>query len=204
MNRAKLAAILVSLASVTIGTVTYNILAPKNTTDIVDIADAGVDSANRVATCPVKVSDECRAKFGAKKYETLRFPVFVDVQSAAVTNIIMPPAAKAVKSCIDLIDFSKCDLDPVASFPAVAAKWGDSNPFSRVPGASKAVIPDCRNPDGGWNDRHAPVACTRTQPDGGTAWMGCNVMPRSESNGAQCLNAPSLSVIQGDRLEESL
>lgn len=204
MNRAKLAAILVSIASVTVGTVTYTIWRPKNTADIADIADAGVNAANRVATCPVKVSDECRAKFGAKQYETLRFPIYLDVVNATTSNVILPPASKAVKSCIDIIDFSKCDMDPVATFPAVAAKWGDANPFTRVAGSSKAVIPDCRNPDGGWNDQHAPVACTRTQVGGGTAWAGCNVMPRSESNGAQCLNAPSLTVMQGDRLEDSL
>jgi len=204
MNRAKLRALLFLVSSITIGTVTYNIYAPKNDTTEVDLADAGVLSANRVATCPVRVSDECRGRFGLKRYETVRFPVVTDAQTATLTNVILPPAARAVKACIEVIDFTQCDVDPIASYPVVALKWGDPNPFTRVPGASRFVIPDCRNPDGGWNDAHSPVACLRSLPDGGAEWKGCNVMPRAESTGGQCLPAPSGVVRLGERLEESL
>lgn len=204
MNRAKLRALVFLVSSITIGAVTYNIYAPKNDTTEVDLADAGVASANRVATCPVRVSDECRGRFGLKRYETVRFPIFTDNQSASVTNVILPPAARAIKSCVEVVDFAQCDVDPTGSFPSVALKWGDPNPFTRVPTATKFVIPDCRNADGGWNELHAPVACLRSLPDGGTGWKGCNVIPRSEASGGACLPAPSGSVMLGDRLEESL
>lgn len=204
MNRAKLRTMLLLVSSITIGTVTYNIYAPKNDVTEADLADAGVASANRVATCPVRVSDGCRARFGLKRYETVRFPIFVDPQDATMTNVLLPPAARVVKSCIEVVDFTQCDVDPTASFPAVALNWGDPNPFTRVPSATKYVIPDCRNPDGGWSDAHEPVDCLRSLPLKKFGWVGCNVIPRGESSGSQCLPAPSGSVILGDRLEESM
>lgn len=204
MNRAKIRALVILLSSVTIGTVTYNIFTPKNDTAEADLADAGVAAANRVATCPVRVSDECRSRFGLRRYETVRFPIVLDSQSATISNVILPPSARAVRSCVDIIDFTQCDVDPVSSFPVIASNWGDPNPFTRVLSASKFVIPDCRNPDGGWDESHAPVACLRSLPDGGTGWKGCNTMPRAESSGGQCLPAPSGAVMLGDRLEDSM
>ena len=81
-------------------------------------------------------------------------------------------------------------------------------PITRVRTASKWVIPDCRNSDGGWNDHHAPVACNATGayglPDGGPVWRGCNVLPRANSTGAACIDSPTGVVFAGERLEDAL
>jgi hypothetical protein len=71
-------------------------------------------------------------------------------------------------------------------------------------GAAGCAIPDCRRPDGGWNDAHAPVACRATGvlglPDGGPLWRGCNVInPATLATGAACLPV-ECGTWGGDRL----
>lgn len=204
MNRARIAQLTVALATIIIGGTSYVVLNPKASTDHADLTDAVATAANRVATCPVRVSKECRAQYGVRAYETLRFPVVRDVLPDGGVAILMPAASKAtddrLRGCVHVMDWSACNLDPVASFPAVASRWGNSNPFVLARSASKFVIPDCRNADGGWNDQHAPVACTSL--DGG--WRGCNVMPRAQMTGAACLDAPSGVVDGNERIEDAL
>jgi hypothetical protein len=204
MNRARIAQLTAVIASLVIGGTSFVIYNPKLSTSHADLADAGAAAANRVATCPVRVSEACQAQFSVRAYETLRFPVVRDVLPSGEVVILMPAAAKAVgerlRECVRVVDWRACDLDPVASFPAVASRWGTANPFVRVRSASKYVIPDCRLPDGGWNTEHAPVDCRSL--DGG--WRGCNVQPRAQMTGTACLDSPSGVVEAGERIEDSL
>jgi hypothetical protein len=68
----------------------------------------------------------------------------------------------------------------------------------------RCVIADCREPDGTWNDKHAPVDCRAGGPfhskdaDAGR-WFGCNRIPREHARGTQCLPIPC-TVLAGDRL----
>lgn len=165
--------------------------------------------ANRVATCPVRISEECQADYPSlKPYETLRFPVRRDALPDGGVSIIVPRASDKVRAglrdCIEVMDWTACDLDACATHAGVCEQWDAGNPFTRVRAASKHVIPDCRGSDGGWVDDHAPVDCLRRTEDGGSRWAGCNVMPRSESVGASCLNAPSGVVFAGEQLQDSL
>lgn len=184
------------------------------TTFVIYLALSGDAAANRVATCGVRVSDECRAQYPAlRTYETLRFPVRRDVLADGGIQILVPHASKAVREglrdCMEVMDWASCDLDSCATHAGTCEKWEDANPFTRVRAASKYVIPDCRTDAGTvWDDNHAPVDCLATGayglPDGGPRWAGCNVVLRSAATGTQCLNAPSGTVYAGDRIEDSL
>jgi hypothetical protein len=68
-------------------------------------------------------------------------------------------------------------------------------------------LPNCYTlPDGGWDD-NAVVDCLATGPygqmDGGPRWRGCNVTPKSYTQGAACLPT-ECSVVAGDRPEDWL
>lgn len=168
---------------------------------------------NRAATCSVRVSDECLAQYPAlKRYETIRFPVRRSALSDGGLEFLLPRVLGdpngIARECIEVMDWASCDLDPCATFPAICAAWDAGQPIARVRTASRWVIPDCRNSDGGWNDQHAPVACRATGayglPDGGPVWRGCNVIPRANSTGAACLDSPTGVVFGGERLEDAL
>lgn len=204
MNQARLAQLAALIVTVTVGPVVFSIFNPKPTTEHADLVDAGAVSANRVATCPVRVSPECVARYGVKSYETLRFPVYREALPDGGVIILMPAASKATDGklldCVRVKSWQDCDLDPVGTFPAVASRWGNANPFVLARTASKFVIPNCKLPDGGFDHNHAPVDC---QPrDAG--WRGCSVMLRAEAAGAECLDAPTGVVDYGTRLEDNL
>lgn len=164
----------------------------------------GAGGVLRAATCNVRVSDECLAEYPAlKRYETVRFPVLRDVSDGGL-SFVLPRALAAqgslARECIEVVDWSACDVETCAVRPSICADRDAGQPLTRVRSASKFVIPDCRGADGGWVDNHAPVACT--QLDGG--WRGCNVGLRAERTGAKCLDAPTGVVYAGERLEDSL
>ncbi len=164
----------------------------------------------RAATCGVRISDECLVQYPAlKRYETLRFPVMREVRVDGGLAFTLPQVLGdpdgIVRNCVEVVDWASCDLDTCATYPAVCAAWDAGQPVVRVRSASKYVIPDCRGPDGGWDDTSV-VDCRRkgVGNDGGTAWWGCNVFPRSESVGTKCLDAPSGTVMAGERIEDSM
>jgi hypothetical protein len=70
---------------------------------------------------------------------------------------------------------------------------------------SACVIPDCRTflGRGAWDDKHAPVDCTVTDPftDGGTRWAGCNVTRAELAHGAACLPSRCTVIAGEDPLE---
>jgi hypothetical protein len=69
------------------------------------------------------------------------------------------------------------------------------------------MIPDCRGPDGGWDDEAGEVGHIAAPnckfggpyglPDGGPRWAGCNSYPAQFASGNQCLPVES-SVVSGD------
>lgn len=178
---------------------------------LASITDVG--PGNRSATCSVRVSDECLAQYPSlKRYEAVRFPVVRSVLGDGGLQFLMPRALgdpnSIVRDCIEVLDWATCDLDTCATYPATCASWDAGQPMTRVRAASRYVIPDCRNSDGGWDKNHAPVNCGATGafglPDGGPRWAGCNVLPRTNAVGPACLDAPSGNVFLGERLEDSL
>lgn len=203
MNRQRLAQLLGLVAVVTVGGVTATIYAPAPGVTQADLADAGIASANRVATCPVRVDPTCAAQLGLRQYETVRFPVFRAVQSDGGLEFVLPPGIRGLGRCIEVLDdWRHCDIDATATFPAVASRWGQAVPLVVVRSTSRHVIPDCRD-GGAWDDRLV-VDCRMRQPDGGARWAGCNAMPRAQAVGTQCLDAPTGVVLQGERLEDAL
>jgi len=171
--------------------------------DVTDLAP------NRWATCSVRISEECQADYPTlKPYETLRFPVRRNVEADGGITFVVPRASDKVRGgardCVEVVAWSDCTLDPANAYPNITTVWSAANPFTRVRSASSHVIPDCRSPDGGWDDNHAPVDCLRRTEDGGTRWAGCNIIRRSEASGTQCLDSPTGVVFAGERLEESL
>lgn len=163
----------------------------------------------RAATCNVRVSDECLAQYPAlRRYETLRFPVLRDVSDGGLSFVlprVLGDPNGVVRDCMEVVAWDDCTIDTCATFPAVCAAWDAGRPVTRVRSASKYVIPDCRGLDGGWDDS-VVADCRRkgVAPDGGTRWWGCNVFPRAEAVGTQCLDAPSGIVFAGERVEDSL
>jgi hypothetical protein len=209
MNRARLAQLLSAVAVVGVGTLTFTIYAPDPGVTALDLLDAGV-AANLVATCPVRVAPACSAAFGVGCYETVRFPVYFGVLHDAGREVVLPPRFASIavdgEPCLHVMDWDRCDLDTVAAYPAIAAKWDDAVPAVKVRSASRFVIPDCRGSDGGWVDDvgqdGGPVPdCRARELDGGSRWAGCNVLERPNSVGSQCLDAPGGGVRAGEQME---
>lgn len=176
------------------------------------LADDNDGPGNSAATCSVRVSDECIAAYpglGLKTYETVRFPVLREPAGDGGINFILPKAlgARGQRECIEVMDWASCDIETCATRPGVCALWDAGQPLVRVRSASKWVIPDCRDGDGGWDESRV-VDCMATgfkgEADGGPRWVGCNVIERSLAVGTECLGAPSGQVVFGERLESSL
>ena len=175
------------------------------------LASTSDGPANRAATCPVRISDECLAEYPSlRRYETVRFPVVREVAGDGGLSFVLPRALGdpqgLARECIEVVDWAQCDIETCAARPGVCSAWDAGQPLTRVRSASRYVIPDCRGLDGGWVDNHAPVDCLRRghAPDGGYGWAGCNVIARNQSAGSRCLDAPSGLVRAGERVEDSL
>jgi hypothetical protein len=167
-----------------------------------DTVDA---TALRVATCPVRIREECRAKYpDMKRYETVRLPVaMLDGGGDALEKSLAIALPDVLADCVEVLRPEDCAFEDCAKGPG-ACDVKDAG-LAKVRAASKYVIPDCRAPDGSWDDS-AVVDCRRAGVllDGGAAWWGCNVFPRAEAVGTQCLDAPTGVVVAGERLEDSL
>lgn len=206
----RLRSLLALVATAVVGGVTFTVYAPARGLTAADYADAGVSGPNRVATCPVRVSPECAQAYGTRRYETVRFLVVLGALADGGRDVLLPPRPRGVASeCLRVMDWTECDIDPTASFPAVAAKWDAPVPVTLARQVSRYVIPDCRRPDGGYDlhlgdDGGAVPDCRRRELDGGSRWFGCNVMRRAEAVGTQCIAAPTGVIVYGERLEESL
>lgn len=88
------------------------------------INDAGISTVTHAATCPVRISDECRmsamdAGVNVRKYSRLTFPVHIRVQSDGGRDVQLPPMNFGqAQECIHIVDWTDCSLD--SSVPAVA------------------------------------------------------------------------------------
>jgi hypothetical protein len=161
-------------------------------------------AALRVATCPVRLREECREKYpNLKRYETVRLPVALLDGGAPPEKSLAIALPEVLADCVEVLRLEDCTFEDCAKGPG-ACDVKDAG-LTKVRAASKYVIPDCRTPDGGWDDS-AVVDCRRAGVllDGGAAWWGCNVFPRAEAVGTQCLDAPTGVVVAGERLEDSL
>jgi hypothetical protein len=164
--------------------------------------DAMDATALRVATCPVRLREECRAKYpDMKRYETVRLPVAMLDGGALQEKSLAIALPDVLADCVEVLRLEDCAFEDCAAGECDVRDAG----LAQARAASKYVIPDCRAPDGGWDDS-AVVDCRRAGvlSDGGAAWWGCNVFPREEAVGTQCLDAPTGVVVAGERLEDSL
>lgn len=210
MNRARLAQLVALVTVVTVGGVTYSVYAPNSpAVTPIAYADAGVAAPTHIATCPARIRPQCAAAYGTRRYETLRFPVFVAATPGDPQgfDVLLPPRSQSVAGpCIEVMRWADCTLEAVTggTQAAALAYWVAEIPVLVARSSSSHVVPDCRGADGGWDDAHAPVACQRREPDGGSRWSGCNVMPRAQAVGGACLDAPTGVVFFGERWEDSL
>jgi hypothetical protein len=162
-------------------------------------------TALRVATCPVRLREECRGKYpDMKRYETVRLPVAMLDGGVPLEKSLAIALPDVLADCVEVLRLEDCAFEDCAKTPG-ACDVKDAGLAKADRAASKYVIPDCRAPDGGWDDS-AVVDCRRAGVllDGGAAWWGCNVFPRAEAVGTQCLDAPTGVVVAGERLEDSL
>jgi hypothetical protein len=171
------------------------------------------DSASKVevgashwVTCPVRFTDDCRARLQQRRYATVRMPVRMpgapDGGDAGLPELPEGP------ECLSVVDWGACSIEEAAPEDK-ERPWADiRTSLTPAPAASAYVVPDCRDDAGRWVDMHAPVDCYAVgalgAPDGGPRWFGCNVFPRRWSAGTQCLDAPTGVIWLGDRLEDSL
>lgn len=210
MNRARLAQWVSLVTVVVVGAATYTVYGPSSPAITpTHYLDAGVSGPTHIATCPARIRPQCAATYGTRRYETLRFPVFVTGTpgNAQGFDVLLPPRSQSVAGpCIEVMAWADCTLEAVTAGTQAAALayWVAEIPVLVARSSSSHVVPDCRGADGGWDDAHAPVACQRREPDGGSRWAGCNVMPRAQSVGGACLDAPTGVVYFGERWEDSL
>lgn len=161
------------------------------------LADGGIASGNRVATCPVQIDPECLGllRGGAKfsKHERLRFPVHRSVSADGGVAIQLPPMRKL--ACIEVKDWSDCTLDPNATHPAVAALWGNPLPFSKA-GVSKKCVRQKAD---------AGLTCLRQTLDGGSRNPGDrNVFPRNEAIQPLTCEPVECTIVLGEDPEDVL
>ena len=192
MNRQRLAQLLTVVAVTAIGGTVWTIYEPDAGVTAADLADAGL-APTHMATCDVRLDDECMAQYGLPRYTSLQFPAAV---VGATHEASLPPSTPKVSStlhrCIEVVDWDDCTL--AACDSTCRTRWASANPYRVIAAAaSKWVVPDCSTPDGGWDNDHAQVDCLATgvlgRPDGGARWRGCNVLPRALSQGAACLDS---------------
>ena len=202
----RIAALSSLIAVAVVGGVTFSVYAPNAGTRAADLEDGGIAGPNRVFTCAVRVHPDCQAQFGVKRYETVRFPVYLGAVVNGARDVVLPPRLREfADECIRVLDWEECDSDPVGTYPAVAAKWDDAVPLSLARTASKWRIPNCRLSDGGWDDQMGEDG--GATPDcrlDGVRWAGCNVLPRARLVGTQCLDSPTGVLTGTDKVEDSL
>jgi hypothetical protein len=169
---------------------------------------ANLDDVNatvlRVATCPVRIREECREKYpDLRRYETVRLSVALLDGGVAPEKSLAIALPDVLSDCVEVLRLEDCTFEDCVKGPG-ACDVKDAG-LAKARAASKYVIPDCRTADGSWDDS-AVVDCRRAGVllDGGAAWWGCNVFPRAEAVGTQCLDAPTGVVVAGERLEDSL
>ena len=174
----------VLVAIVAVGALTFSIVTvvggnPTQQTAFL-LSDGGISGPNRVATCPVRIDPDCVARAAdagivVRTNDRLKFPVARVVMPDGGILIQLPPMRMGtVRECIHVKDWTDCTLDPVASDPATAGKWGQGLPFTRT-----GVVPKCvrRKADAG-------LPCRFT--DGGLPGNR-NVFPRTlAANPATC------------------
>lgn len=133
------------------------------------LADAGLGTPNRNATCPVRLDADFAADAGLKLYQRFLFPVVLTVLPDAGRDVQMPPMPRGARDAIDVVDWNDCTL--AASTAPVAALWGTARPFTTVSAANKpwcrqngAGLP-CVGLDGGtMGDRNVTLCTTRANP----------------------------------------
>jgi len=127
------------------------------------LTDAGLATPTHVATCSVRISDECLAAaadagVNVHRYERLRFPVTVTTLPDGGRDVQLPPLAQAARHCVEVMSWGDCALVVAGSAPAVAAKWGQPLPFTTagaVRGCVRAKFASsllCPRVDGGARD----------------------------------------------------
>jgi hypothetical protein len=94
----------------------------------------------RIATCPVWLDDDALriaadAGLSLKHNVALRFPVVRAALADGGLSFDLPPGFRALRGLVEVRDWAACDLDAVATFPAVAARWDAGVPFV-IPGAA--------------------------------------------------------------------
>lgn len=203
MNRQRLSQLVLTFAAVTVAGITYTVYQPLPGTTTADLADAGIAGPTHAATCPVRVSDDCRAYAATQgvtvaKYELADLPVFVNVLPDAGREVLLPPSlptSNTAFACIQFLDLSQCTLATCAARPAVCALWG-----SAIPVRPNRAAPKCfrKNTDAGF------AACTTL--DGGDPGE-MNVYPAASLAGS-CEPTPfpmsngTCWVFAGDRAED--
>lgn len=159
------------------------------------------DTANRVATCPVRISDEGlrlarEAGLQLKRNERLRFPVQRTMQADGGLRFDLPPNMDELRGLVVVKDWADCDIDPVSSFPGVAARWDAGLPFV-FPGASSRKCVRAK--------ADAGLTCLRREIDGGTRSFGDrNVFPRAEAVAPATCDPCECSIYLGEDPEEDL
>lgn len=136
--------------------------------------DAGITTVTHAATCPVRVSAECAAAAGVKRYTRLTFPVSVRVQADGGRDVQLPPMnVGVVDECIHVIDWADCTLNGSgAAVTAVRGLLGQQLPFT-VSGVQPRWVRQKAD---------AGLPCRRRETDGGSRNFGDrNVFPASEA-----------------------
>lgn len=158
------------------------------------LGDAGYSGATHVATCPVRISDECLAiaidaGVSIHRFETLRFPIAQVVMADGGRDIQLPPMNQNVRNCVEVIDWSACGLATAGTFPAVAAKWGNAIPFA-ITGSPKPCVRQKAD---------AGLTCLKLLSDGGSFDYGDrNVYARSEAVSPATCEQVACGILSGD------
>lgn len=95
-------------------------------------------SALRVAVCPVRIDDGCRAQLAdagvsVSRYERVRFPVDRALLADGGLEFTLPAALLRTARCVEVMDWSDCNIVTCASDPTICALWDAGLPLRRAP-----------------------------------------------------------------------
>jgi len=137
------------------------------------------DTANRVATCPVRLTDRGlavarEAGLDLKRNELIRFGVVRRALSDGGLSFDIPPEMDGLRGLVTVKDWRECTIDPAASFPGVTSRWDAGVPFVFPGAASRRCVRAKLS---------AGLTCLRMRGDGGVYSFGDrNVFPRAEAD----------------------
>ena len=162
------------------------------------LALSPTSGVNRIADCPVRVSQACvdlaaDAGLTVRHYERIRFPASVTALADGGRDVEMPLAMQRAARCVEVLDWSDCTLSACTVQPAICGLWDAGIPFRLAPAASATTKRK--------NSARGFGACTRvdgSDPGEMNVYRAAQLLGTCEPMGL----SPGFGVYDGERAED--